>query len=181
MNTPTRQGASRGRFRLRAVSYLGVAVAAFVLGGYTGGRDSASPSRAALVTGIGGIFFTSEDPAALKEWYHRHLGIEAAPWGGHAFLWTEQERPEETGYTIWTPFPDTTSYLAPGRHEFMINYRVTDLAALIAALRSEGVTIVGDIERHPNGAFAWVLDPEGRKIELFQPVPSRNDPYLRQE
>lgn len=183
MATPTELDPSgrRGRFRLRVISYLGVAVAGFMLGGFAGwGEPSPDPTTGAAsqVTGIGGIFFTSEDPDALREWYRVHLGIEAAPWGGHAFLWDVKGQPGETGYTIWTPFADTTGYFAPGNREFMINFRVTDLAGLIVGLRSAGVTIVGDIEQHPNGAFAWVLDPEGRKIELWQPVPSRDDPYL---
>ena len=182
MNSPAQHGQSSRRRSRRSpvVSYLGVGVAAFVLGGAIAPRRSApAPASAAGVTGIGGIFFKSEDPDALRAWYRAHLGIESAAWGGYPFLWEEKDRPGETGYTVWAPFPDSTNYFAPGEHDFMINYRVADLAGLITALRAAGVTIVGDIEQHPNGAFAWVLDLEGRKIELWQPVPSQDDPYLR--
>lgn len=139
-----------------------------------------SPSPALTrVTGLGGIFFKSADPDATRAWYHRHLGIASGEFGGSAFLWSEKDRPDEVGYTIWSPFPDDTGYFAPGEQRFMVNFRVADLERLVAALRAEGVQVVGDIEQYPNGKFAWILDPEGRKIELWEPVPSAEDPYLR--
>ncbi len=131
------------------------------------------------VTGIGGVFFKSDDPARVLEWYRTHLGIASADWGGFAFQWSEKDRPKETGYTVWTPFPDTTDYFSPGVQPFMINFRVADLVSLIAALKEEGVEVVDEIEQHPNGKFAWILDPEGRKVELWEPVASEDDPYLR--
>lgn len=130
------------------------------------------------VTGLGGLFFRSRDPAATVDWYRVHLGIDAAEWGGFAFQWREKADPEEVGYTVWAAFPTDTEYFAPSGESFMINFRVADIEALIESLRAEGVEIAGDIEDHPNGKFAWILDPEGRKIELWEPVPSREDPYL---
>jgi len=131
------------------------------------------------VTGIGGVFFKSNDPAQILEWYRTHLGIASEDWGGFAFQWSEIEDPNETGYTIWGAFPDTTNYFSPSEQPFMVNFRVADLASLIGALKEEGVEVVGEIEQHPNGKFAWILDPEGRKIELWEPVSSDDDPYLR--
>ena len=174
----------RGRPILWVASHLGLAAIAFVIGSSTGkGEPPSAPSgqtgsRPRAVTGIGGVFFTSRNPGALREWYREHLGFDLAAWGGAAFLWSEKGNPAETGYTIWGLFPDTTAYFAPSTHPLMINYRVGDLAGLMASLRAAGVHIVGEIEQHPNGAFAWVLDPEGHKIELWEPVPSRQDPYL---
>ena len=130
------------------------------------------------VTGLGGMFFKSRDPQQAVAWYREHLGIDAADWGGFAFEWLEKDRPAETGYTVWAVFPEDTKHFAPGEQSFMMNFRVDDLESLIAALRSEGVEVVGDIEQHENGKFAWILDPEGRKVELWEPVPSRDDPYL---
>jgi catechol 2,3-dioxygenase-like lactoylglutathione lyase family enzyme len=130
------------------------------------------------VTGLGGMFFRSRDPKETLAWYRRHLGIESADWGGVAFRWREPDRPDETGYTVWSAFPHDTGYFAPSEHAYMMNFRVDDLVGLVAALRAEGVEVVGEISEEPNGKFAWILDPEGRKIELWEPVPSREDPYL---
>lgn len=130
------------------------------------------------VTGLGGMFFRSRDQKTTLDWYRRHLGIDSAEWGGFAFKWLEKDQPEETGYTVWAAFPDETEYFAPSEQRFMMNFRVDDLEALVAALRSEGVQVVGDIEQHENGKFAWVLDPEGQKVELWEPVPSKEDPFL---
>jgi predicted enzyme related to lactoylglutathione lyase len=81
------------------------------------------------------------------------------------------------GYTVWSPFAADSTYL-PSSQPFMINYRVDDLEALVVALRAEGVRVVGEIEQHENGKFAWIVDPDGTKIELWEPVPSAQDPYL---
>jgi predicted enzyme related to lactoylglutathione lyase len=130
------------------------------------------------VTGIGGIFFKSDDPAQTLEWYRTHLGITAGEFGGFAFQWMEKERPSEIGYTVWSAFPESTDYFDPSDQAFMINFRVADLTCLILALKSAGVRVVGEIQEHPNGRFAWILDREGRKIELWEPVASAEDPYL---
>jgi predicted enzyme related to lactoylglutathione lyase len=163
---------------------LAVAVVALAVGTLVGRLAPAHVSGGApahpvtgTVTGIGGVFVKSRDPAALLEWYRAHLGIESAEWGGFAFQWQEKERPDETGYTVWGVFPESTDYF-PSDQPYMVNFRVSDLAGLLAALEDAGVEVAGGIETHPNGSFAWILDPEGRKIELWEPVPSGEDPYL---
>jgi catechol 2,3-dioxygenase-like lactoylglutathione lyase family enzyme len=130
------------------------------------------------VTGLGGVFFKTANPKETLDWYRRHLGIESDAWGGFAFRWLDREQPEETGYTVWSAFPRDTRYFAPSEHELMVNFRVADLEGLLAALREEGVEVVGDVSEEANGKFGWILDPDGRKIELWEPVPSREDPYL---
>jgi predicted enzyme related to lactoylglutathione lyase len=121
------------------------------------------------VTGIGGIFFKAQNPKAMYEWYERHLGLERDPTGSCVvFPWREQASGEE-GMTIWSMMPATTEYFEPSRAPFMINYRVEDLDAVLAALRSEGVTIAKGIEDSEFGRFAWIMDPEGNRIELWQP------------
>ncbi len=132
----------------------------------------------ARVTGLGGLFFRSRDPKGTIEWYRQHLGIDAADWGGLAFQWLEKDKPTETGYTVWCAFADDTKYFEPAQQEFMMNFRVVGLDRILNACREQGITIVGDIDEQPNGRFAWILDPEGRKIELWEPVPSKDDPYL---
>lgn len=121
------------------------------------------------VTGIGGVFFKSRDPQALAAWYQRHLGLDVQDWGGAVLRWNTPDNPGGVGTTTWSPFPADTGYFAPSDAAFMINYRVADLLALLDTLRAEGVTIVGDMEESEFGRFAWVLDPEGRKLELWQP------------
>ena len=129
------------------------------------------------VTGLGGIFFKAEDRDGLMDWYRRHLGIASDEYGC-MFEWREVDAPENTGYTVWCPFASNTNYFGPSTKPFMVNYRVDDLTGLIEGLRREGVEVVGDIEEHPNGKFAWILDPEGNKLELWEPIDCRLDPYL---
>ena len=117
------------------------------------------------------------DKEAQKSWYESHLGIPNTPYG-HSFLWREEQNTNEVGYTAWSPFPDDTKYFAPSDSPMMINYRVDDLVALLVALKEEGVTVVDEMVSEENGKFAWILDPEGNKIELWEPVPSAEDPYL---
>lgn len=130
------------------------------------------------VTGLGGVFFKTRDPKTTVEWYRTHLGIESEAWGGCAFRWREHANAENVGYTVWSPFPADTQYFAPSDHPYMVNYRVADLTALLAVLKKEGVQVVGDIVEEGNGKFAWILDPDGNKIELWEPVDSKDDPYL---
>lgn len=130
------------------------------------------------VTGLGGVFFKSSNPRETLAWYRRHLDIDSEDWGGLAFRWREEEAPDEIGYTVWSSFPENTDYFAPSDLPYMWNFRVADLDGLIAMLREEGVEIVDGVQEHPNGKFAWIRDPEGRKIELWEPVPSAKDPYL---
>jgi len=125
------------------------------------------------VTGIGGIFFKSKDPQRLVEWYRTHLGMDVEEWGGVVFRWASPENPSGTGTTIWSPHEATTSYFAPSQASFMINYRVEDLQALLAALRSEGCEVDDRVEESEYGKFGWVMDPEGNRIELWQPPAGR--------
>lgn len=121
------------------------------------------------VTGIGGIFFKSSNPKALAAWYQQHLGIDVQPWGGAAFNWTSAANPDGAGTTIWSPFAADTQYFAPSLAPFMINYRVADLHALLALLRSEGCTVDDKVEESEYGKFGWVMDPEGNRLELWEP------------
>jgi len=121
------------------------------------------------VTGIGGVFFKSKDPKALGAWYRDHLGIEVEEWGGAAFRWASSDNPSATGTTIWSPFKEDTGYFAPSKAPFMINYRVEDLHALLAQLRREGCDVDTKVDESEYGKFGWVIDPEGNKIELWQP------------
>jgi predicted enzyme related to lactoylglutathione lyase len=121
------------------------------------------------VTGIGGVFFKAKDPVALGAWYRRHLGVEVEDWGGAAFRWKTAEDPEGNGTTIWSVMPADSKYFAPSEAPFMINYRVADLHALLAALRTEGCDVDAKVEESEYGKFGWVMDPEGHRIELWQP------------
>ena len=121
------------------------------------------------VTGIGGIFFKTQNPKDMEEWYARHLGIVAKPGEGVSFEWRETEHPEHRGRTVWALFPQDTEYFNPSRAPFMINYRVENLDALLAALREEGVTVDDRVEEYDYGRFGWITDPEGNRIELWEP------------
>lgn len=120
------------------------------------------------VTGIGGIFFKSEDPKALGAWYRDHLGLDVCEWGGALLRWGGPD--SEAGVTVWSPFAHDTTYMQPGTASFMINYRVADLEALLAVLRSEGCNVVAGTETSAQGKFGWVIDPEGNKVELWEPA-----------
>jgi predicted enzyme related to lactoylglutathione lyase len=121
------------------------------------------------VTGIGGIFFKAKDAKALQAWYQRHLGIDVQAWGGMAFPWTDGEGKPVSGSTIWSVASATSNQFAPGTAAFMINYRVEDLHALVKALREEGCDVLEKIDDSEYGKFGWVIDPEGNKVELWQP------------
>ena len=121
------------------------------------------------VTGIGGVFFKAKDPKALAEWYRAHLGMNVEEWGGVAFKWVTPENPSGTGSTVWSPFKEDTDYFSPSQAGFMVNYRVEDLQSLLAALRAEGCKVEEKVDESGFGKFGWVLDPEGNKLELWQP------------
>ncbi len=121
------------------------------------------------VTGIGGIFFHAQDPAALRAWYQRHLGLDVQPWGGAAFSWTDADGQPTGGTTIWSVASGDSGQFAPGKAAFMVNYRVDDLDALLQALRDEGCTVLDKAPDSEYGQFGWVIDPEGNKVELWQP------------
>ena len=127
------------------------------------------PDRA-RVTGIGGIFFKSRDPQALSDWYARHLGIPYKTGEGAMFRWSDDPQPDG-GATVWSAFPADTKYFGAGPSPFMINFRVADLDALIAQLTADGVQVDPKREDYDFGRFAWIYDPEGNKIELWQPLP----------
>lgn len=120
------------------------------------------------VTGIGGVFFKADDPEKMYEWYEKHLGIKREE-GYVAFHWRDDKKPDEKGLTAWSIFRTTSNYFDPSRATFMINYRVDDLDALLEALRAEGVEIHPKREDYDYGRFAWITDPEGNKIELWEP------------
>jgi predicted enzyme related to lactoylglutathione lyase len=125
------------------------------------------------VTGIGGIFIKSADPARMREWYKARLGINIEEWGGTAFAWRGAENPEGIGTTVWNIFDASSNYFDPSRSTFMVNYRVADLVALIAALRTEGCNVSDKIDESEYGKFGWVFDPDGNKIELWEPPPGQ--------
>ena len=120
------------------------------------------------VTGIGGIFFKAQDPKTLKQWYREHLGIDAGQYGA-TFTWRDSEEPNREGQTVWSPFPQDTTYFQPSKAPFMINYRVADLEGLLTELRAAGVAVDEPTESDPYGRFAWINDPEGNRIELWEP------------
>lgn len=121
----------------------------------------------AKVTGIGGIFWKSADTAATNAWYAQHLGVPAGEWGWN-FEWRDKET-GAPGTTVWSPFKADTKYFEPSSQPFMINYRVDDLPALIEQLAAAGIPLVGEMQDEPYGRFAWIIDPDGTKIELWEP------------
>lgn len=121
------------------------------------------------VTGIGGVFFKCKDPKAINDWYKTHLGFETSQYGT-SFEWREIDDSTKKGLTQWNPFPENTKYFDPSAKEFMINYRVYNLEPLVEELRKENVTIVDKIETYDYGKFVHILDIEGNKIELWEPV-----------
>jgi predicted enzyme related to lactoylglutathione lyase len=125
------------------------------------------------VTGVGGIFMKSANPKAMREWYQRHLGIDVQEWGGAAFSWKGPQNPDGVGTTVWNVFDASSNYFEPSRAPFMVNYRVADLVALIAALRAEGCNVGEKMDESEYGKFGWVFDPDGNKIELWEPPPGQ--------
>ena len=125
------------------------------------------------VTGIGGVFFKARDPVALREWYRIHLGIDVQDWGGAAFSWVDASGKPTAGTTIWSVGGSDSDAFAPGAAPFVINYRVADLALLLQALRAEGCQVLDRTDDSEYGRFGWVVDPEGNKVELWQPPPGR--------
>ena len=119
------------------------------------------------VTGIGGVFIKAKDPATLRAWYKNHLGIDVQTWGGASFRWVDAKGAPTNGTTAW--FVGDGENFAPSQSSFMINYRVADLHALLAALRAEGVRVEDKVDESEFGKFGWIVDPEGNKIELWQP------------
>lgn len=121
------------------------------------------------VTGIGGVFFKAKDVKALAAWYEQHLGIEFGGTSYTTFKWNNAD-PAVPGQTVFSFFKEDSEYFNPSEKPFMINFRVKDLDELLTELQKEGVQIVGEKEEHDYGKFAWIVDPEGNKIELWQPI-----------
>ncbi|HPF97565.1 MAG: VOC family protein [Flavobacteriaceae bacterium] len=121
------------------------------------------------VTGLGGFFFKTEDPKKTREWYGKHLGLPVDDYGC-SFWWKDKDGND--AMTQWSPFKEDTEYFKPSEKQFMMNFRVENLEELLKALKEEGVTIVGDMQTYDYGKFGWILDPEGNKIELWEPVDS---------
>lgn len=118
------------------------------------------------VTGIGGVFFKTKDPKAVKEWYNKHLGLNTDQWGC-TFWWKDKDGNDCS--TQWSPFKEDTAYFEPSKKDFMMNYRVEDLEELLKTLKAEGVTVMDEIQKVEEGKFGWIMDPEGNKIELWEP------------
>lgn len=129
-----------------------------------------NPSRNARVHGLGGVFFKAEDPERLTAWYAEHLGIGTAGWGGEIFPWKRSDSGTDA-CTVWSPFKASTEYFQPSGKDFMLNYRVDDLAATLAALRAEGCNVLDRYDETEQGKFGYVLDPEGNLLELWEQSP----------
>ena len=124
----------------------------------------------ARVTGIGGVFFKSRnDNAALTAWYQKHLGIALEPWGGAILRWPD-DKGDDKGLTVWHVAEKETQWFSPSDSSFMINYRVDNLDQMIAQLQTAGVEVIQGPESHENGKFAWIMDPDGNKVELWEPM-----------
>ena len=118
------------------------------------------------VTGLGGFFFKTRDADLLKSWYSKHLGFVTDEYGA-TFSWHKENG--QKGYTVWSLFKEDTAYFNPGTNPFMINFRVENLEELLKTLKAEGIQVVGEMEVYEYGKFGWILDPEGNKIELWEP------------
>ncbi|WP_108424043.1 VOC family protein [Flagellimonas amoyensis] len=119
------------------------------------------------VTGLGGFFFKTKDPDKIKEWYKEHLGLNTDPYGC-SFWWKDQEGKD--CMTQWSPMDEHSSHFQPSEKQFMMNFRVENLVELLEALKKEGVQVIGEIKEYEYGKFGWIMDPEGNKLELWEPV-----------
>ena len=122
------------------------------------------------VTGLGGVFFKTADPKKTREWYGKHLGLPVDDYGA-SFQWLEADKPDakSPALTQWSPFAADTKYFQPSEKPYMFNYRVENLVELLKVLKEEGVEIVGEMQEYPYGKFGWIMDPDGNKIELWEP------------
>jgi catechol 2,3-dioxygenase-like lactoylglutathione lyase family enzyme len=154
-------------------SILAAVLVGFIGGLLAAGQDQKPPGLPAeRVAGIGGVFFKARDPKALSAWYRERLGVPVRAGGEWSlFEWREREDAGRVGTTVWSLFPSDTGYFSPSQATFMINYRVRDLDGMLAQLRALGVGVESKVAEEFNGRFAWVVDPEGNKIELWEPKP----------
>ena len=142
---------------------IGVLSLGILLMAIAGAAVSAEPGH---ITGVGGVFFKAKDPKALAAWYRDMLGMPVEAWGGAALHYDAQQHPPATA---WSAFSASSNYFAPSTGDFMINYTVDDLDAIVKRLSAKGVEILKRDDKDPNGRFAWVVDPEGNKVELWEP------------
>jgi len=155
----------------------GIIALSFVLGMVVqSAHGSCGADQSQRATGIGGVFFKAKEPAKLGAWYRDHLGIALEPAGKGpnamqycVFKWREKDHSDTVGSTVFSIFPEGSKYFDPSTAPFMMNFRVANLERLLAELKSEGVTVDDKIEDESNGRFAWVMDPEGHRIELWEP------------
>jgi predicted enzyme related to lactoylglutathione lyase len=139
--------------------------------GGTGQKEAVVSDTTPKVTGIGGIFFRSKDPGKTRNWYGKNLGLAITDYGS-SFEFRNANRPDEINYLEWCPFDEGTDYFKPSEKAFMINYRVQNIEGLVRKLKANGVTIVDEIEKFDYGKFIHIMDPDGNKIELWEPVDS---------
>jgi predicted enzyme related to lactoylglutathione lyase len=139
-------------------------------------HNSAMPADTTpKVTGIGGIFFYSDNPQETQEWYARNLGLEINDWGSSSFEFRNIDRPDEINSLQWKPFKKGDEYFAPSGKDFMINYTVRNIEGLVNKLKENGVTILDTIETYDFGKFVHIMDAEGNKIELWEPAEVENN------
>jgi predicted enzyme related to lactoylglutathione lyase len=132
-------------------------------------KDNAMNDTIPKVTGIGGVFFFSDNPEEIRKWYGKNLGLAINEYGS-SFEFRNASRPDEINYLQWSPFEKGSEYFKPSKKEFMVNYRVQNIEGLVRNLKSNGVTILDEIETFDYGKFIHILDPEGNKIELWEPI-----------
>jgi catechol 2,3-dioxygenase-like lactoylglutathione lyase family enzyme len=155
-------------------AWCAVLTATFITGAVSGriATQAQTAARSTLpaenVTGIGGVFFKAKDPEGLTQWYRDHLGVDVRG-ARTAFEWRERDDPARVALTVWAIFPETTKYFSPGTASFMVNYRVRDLDRMVAQLRAHGISVDSQITEEEAGRFTWVVDPEGNRIELWEP------------
>ena len=158
--------------KMKKASLIVLVIAASFLSGFAFKtiitKQNEKTTKMKKVTGIGGVFFKCKDPKKVTEWYQKHLGLNTNPYGA-TFEWYEGADSTKKGQTQWTPFSETTKYFEPSTKDFMINYRVENLEALVDELKKNGVTILDTIETYDYGKFVHILDAEGNKVQLWEP------------
>lgn len=122
----------------------------------------------AKVKGIGGVFFKTKNAEKTREWYRENLGIESESYG-YCFQWRDKQEPNKEHYTVWSPFPGNTKYFAPSKREFMVNFIVDNLFETLDELKDKGVEVLPEVEQSEFGKFGWIIDPDGLKVELWEP------------
>ena len=159
---------------MKKISFIVLVITASFLSGFALKtiitEQNKKTTKMKKVTGIGGIFFKCKDPKKMTAWYQKNLGLNTNPYGGATFEWYEGVDSTKKGQTQWQPFPETTKYFDPSTKDFMINYRVENLEALVEELKKNGVTIVDTIETVDYGKFVHILDAEGNKVQLWEPI-----------